>query len=760
MVKAEPGLQDTRQCIPYDDIHLGLLNLIGGKNAHLGEVRNAVRLRTPDGFAITVQEFQTFMEENDLWRKVEETLAALGAKELADSNEYDQTIADLFDGARVPKKTIKAIQKQITDMYKRVGARPLLAVRSSAVVEDKVGQSYAGQFLSILNCKSDDVVQAYKKVLASQFEYSTIAYSEETPGEVSSLIPREMSVGVQEMIPARVAGVIYTVDPAGSMDYMVVSAVWGLSADSVQGKENSDSYWIMRVNPSEVSERHIGKRINSDNGETEPGEPCLNEEQLIHLAELALTLERFFQRPVDIEWCLDDADNICILQCRPLHLPPQGQDRSASLRAAIQDAPVLMKLKGDVAHRGIAAGKVWLVNEEDDPQSFPLGAIAVSQYTSPRLAAIVRRAAAIITDIGSSTGHMATIAREFFVPAIVGTGNATDILKTGMEVTVDAEECIVYQGIISELLEYNLCSDDAFREKKEYRILRSVLKRMTPLYLIDPRDPDFVARNCKSYHDLIRFSHEKAMQYLIELNPRSRRFRGIMAHRLTLSIPLGLSVIDIGGGLDYSDSETSSSSLEAVRSLPMKAVLAGLTAPGVWSTKPVNLGLNDFMSSLTRSSLMEQSRDYQGQNLAVLAKNYMNLSLRLGYHFNVVDTYLSDDVNDNYVYFRFVGGVTKDDRRNRRVRLLKKILESMDFWVAVTGDLIIARINKWAPSDQLRILVTLGRLIGFTRQLDTQLLHESDIDTFFKQFIKLDEALNQLEQPKFLNYQEQEVNDA
>ena len=169
----------------------------------------------------------------------------------------------------------------------------------------------------------------------------------------------------------------------------------------------------------------------------------------------------------------------------------------------------------------------------------------------------------------------------------------------------------------------------------------------------------------------------------------------------------------------------------------MKAVLKGMISPGIWNTQPMQFGLDDFVSSVTRYSIMNDTNGYQGQNLAVLSECYCNINLRLGYHFNVIDTYVSDNTDDNYIYFRFVGGVTESQRRQLRAILLKRILENMDFKVTVSGDLVIARLKCWEGPKIIAILEMLGRLIGFSRQLDTQMRSEEAVERYLNTFMQL-----------------------
>jgi pyruvate,water dikinase len=331
---------------------------------------------------------------------------------------------------------------------------------------------------------------------------------------------------------------------------------------------------------------------------------------------------------------------------------------------------------------------------------------------------------------------MATIAREFGVPTIVGTEKATEILENDMEITVDAEENRVFKGIVPEVLEYQIESRDQFASLPEFKILKKVLAKVAPLNLIDPTHPTFVSKNCQTFHDIVRFCHEKAVQELISLHTLERRFRDVESRELKLTVPLGLYVIDIGEGLSDDVGPDAVDSIDHVASLPMRAILQGLTSPGTWSTEAKPLRFDDFMSSLTRFSLTNDQPRYAGKNLAVISDRYANLSLRLGYHFNVIDTYVSENINDNYIYFRFVGGVTEAERRYRRGLLIRNILEKYDFKVVVRGDLVVARLKKRSQRELEGTLFMLGKLIGFTRQLDTEMVSDKSIDQFTQAFLE------------------------
>jgi pyruvate,water dikinase len=746
ILEGHPFASQKVMVVDYRDFDVEVVELTGSKNAKLGEIRNRLQMRTPEGFAITTAAYRSFMEYNDFWTKIRILYDKHFQEGRLDGKAYDSALDDLFRHARLPAELTSSINKQLALLRERLSGAKGLAVRSSAYGEDRLGQSFAGQFASFLNCRDQDVLQIYPRIIASRMKYGVLAYGGQGVLEREEL---PMALGVQQMIAARSAGVVYSVEPSGELpNCLAISATFGLGSDIVGGTVDSDYYRVSRLDPTHVVSRRIGRKSTQVVPARPLGvttilvaeelceQPCLTDSQLVEVAEAALMLDRYFNRPVDIEWCFDKEGSLYILQCRPLKLNKQAYARPSDRAAALAVAPVLMRGRGEVAQRGIAAGRVRHVQEEDDPGSFPMGAIAVTRYTSPRLAAIIRKAAAIVSDIGSPTGHMATVARELGVPMIVNTANATALLADGAEVTVDAEEGVVYGGIIKELLTYGAEAEDVYRDLKEYRILRQLVRRISPLHLIDPNSADFSARNCQTYHDIARFSHEMAVKILIDLNVSSRRFRGVETKELKLDIPLGLRVIDMGGGLDSEPGARQVDSIDKIRCRPLQALLTGMVAPGAWSTQPIRLGFGDLVSSLTRYSMTDRGAEYQGQNLAVVTGNYANISLRLGYHFNVIDTYISESTDDNYIYFRFVGGVTETERRHLRAVLLREILTRLNFNVRVNADLVVARLKKQGEKELLVVLTKIGRLIGFTRQLDTQMVSEESIAegvrTFFE----------------------------
>ncbi|MDA8403741.1 MAG: PEP-utilizing enzyme [Desulfobacteraceae bacterium] len=746
-----PVIPKTDAVMPYSRITRDLENVAGAKNANLGEIRNMLGLTVPEGFAITSQAFDAYMSGNHLWEKVAAITRAWQNEEIP-SEQASQEIQALISGGDLPGSLKKAIFHAVDRLSRKTGETKLfLAIRSSAWGEDS-GHSFAGQYLSILNTPVENLTRAYKDVLASAYDPSAMEYRRHKGFSESEVV---MAVGCQCMISPRVSGVLYTFDPqAPERDVMLITSLWGLGAPIVDGRMAADQYRVNRQFPHEqaiVSIAHKKEKLTPRaEGGTElspvPEEDrsiaSLTPKQLQLLAQSGLMIERHFKKPSDIEFAFDQNENLVILQARPLNIKMDRSQMVKKLPAILETAPVLFSKKGFIAQGGIAIGKVFMIHRDEDLDEFPPGAILVAKFTSPRFAKAIRKVAGIITDVGSETGHMATIAREFRVPTIVNTEIATQVLKSGQEITLDAEENIVYDGMIRELRNYHL-TENPIEEAFEYRLLRRILKKIAPLNLIDPSATNFVPSGCRTIHDITRFVHEKAVEELINQQYYHHHDPNTVSGKLKLSVPLDLVLIDIADGL-APDVKSAAILPEQIASIPMRAFLEGLVMPGAWSNEPMSVDLGSFMSSMTRtfSAGMATPKEI-GQNLAVISKPFAHISLRLGYHFNMIDAYITDNSNDNYVYFRFMGGVTDPAKRSRRAQFLAEVLSKNDFRVEVQGDLVVARIKKLTSARMTQKIYLLGVLVAFSRQLDVQMLSDQHIAFYAENFHRLiDSNLN------------------
>jgi pyruvate, water dikinase len=715
---------------------------VGNKASRLSRIVALPHATVPPGIVVTAMGFRNYLAYNNLFDAIESLLPLCRESE-HQIEAVSQKIRMMILVGEIPPDLRQEILKAVERIFPKHPESGTFSVRSSAVGED--GElSFAGLHDTFLNVPFRDLLSGYKKVLASLYNPAALEY------RINHQIPfsdMAMAVIYQRMVPGRVSGVIYSVDPnAPHENVCLVTAAAGLGKGVVEGSAAADTFRLSRDPPHPVLTCRVGggqqpsppkvRGKDYDHSADHALPPCLSPQMASALVETAMSLERFFKRPQDIEWSIDTDGQKWILQARPLGLPRSRRTRRPDLKNRLHHYPVIIKDQGTIAYRGIGAGPIWVMKEGADLDHFPTGAVLVSHYSLPILARALARASAVITDVGSPTGHMATVAREFRIPTIVDTGTATEIFKTGQLVTVDAERNVVYEGRIKELLHHQLLERASFETKYEFQLLRRMLKRIAPLTLINPDDANFTTDGCRTLHDVLRFMHEKSINTLVSIIQAPQRLLKHGGRRLKANLPLNLILIDIGGGLDDDLPKTNWVEPRQIKSQPMLALWAGMDSPDAWDTDPVAADFKGLIASVTRTQTSALTGDVlSGLNVAVLGANYLNLTLRLGYHFTVVDASLWPTSEKNNIFMRFIGGATDITRRSRRAALLGAILEEFGFKVEKKGDLVIARAVKGTQAVTRERLTLIGRLIGFLRQLDILMKSDSAVEHYFNRFM-------------------------
>ena len=721
---------------------------VGGKNYNLAELKNGLGLPVPDGFALTGRAFSEFIRHNDL------SAALLRLQEGSASEAEILALRQRILAGVFPPE----LDQQVTaalDRLRRHGVKAQLAVRSSADEEDGY-YSFAGQFESVLNVplQTHELRKAYCRVVASLFSPGAMAYQRQLGYHVGGL---RMAVGCLLMVDAVASGVIYTADPArGDKGVVVINAAWGLGPSVVDGLTDTDLHVVQKGEPPQVVETKVGRKesmtVPAASGETrqEPTPeasrnlPCLSPDAVIALARQSMGIEAYFKGPQDIEWAMRADGKIIFLQARALKvavdLPPaageKGPDRSVVVPVeAINQSPIISN-QGIAVQTGVAAGKAFILKSLAELDKFPLGAVLVAQNDSPQFIRVMPYAAAIITGSGGLASHMASVCREFKIPTLVNCGEALNLLRHGQEISLNIDasgNSAIYDGRIAGLLAQHHKHGMAMEELYEFRRQKYLLRYIAPLNLVNPLEDEFTPGKCRTLHDVLRFIHEKSMQTIIEAS--SSGIGGLTALRkLELPVPAGLQVLDLGGGLMPGVSSTVSE--KEIRSLPLRAIIEGLTTPGAWHLGAISLEVGDLVGSMMRiGELTAEGAKMEARNLAVIATEYVNFAMRFGFHFNLVDSYCSDRAANNYVYFRFVGGAADMTKRSRRIALIDRVLKESGFLSKTTGDLIIARLSHISRDEVLAALRMAGRLIAFMRQLDAVLRDDEQIEVYARRFL-------------------------
>ncbi len=710
--------------------------VVGPKSARLAEILRTSSYRVPPFFVVTVYGYRAFVEATGLQDLVQEIL---WSSDLADPRSLRaacETIRRASLEATVPPQLAGALWVAALKLRERSPAHPGLAVRSSAVVEDTAA-SFAGQFDSVLNVREADILEAYKQVVASKYRPETVQYALAS-GFLDPDV--EMPVLVMPMIEPASSGVAYSREPENP-DQSLITAVRGLAQPIVEGRVIPDRFRIAREDARAAIEvapgvQTIQTRCRPNGGivevspdPTDVGGVALSEDAARMVAHAAWALERHFGAPQDVEWVIDRSGSLCIVQSRSVGLPFL-EERPGPDRRALHGYRIL--LRGALsASRGAASGRVHHRTDLSSDEEIPEGIVLVVPHAPPRLAGLIRRVAAIVSVAGSPTGHMATVAREVGVPCLVGAENAFAVLPPGTLVTVDGWEGTVYEGELRELLSVPgrratpEAGDDPVRG-----VVGRLLARVAPLTLTDPDSPEFRADNCQTLHDIARFVHQRSMAEMFEVSGLSRQERG-RARSLAWRIPMEVLLVDLGGGL--ADTGTRSVPPEKILSVPLLALVEGMTDPRLRWAGPVGFDLRGFMSVVVRSTADDQR--YGEAAFALCARDFVHFSSRLAYHFATVEASCGESLNENFIRFVFFGGAAAAERREWRAHFLGSVLRQNRFRVKQVGDRVEGVFAKHPAAAVEEALVMLGRLMLAARQLDMFMESRAAADTFAESFL-------------------------
>lgn len=460
----------TNYIISYSELGKNDVSLVGGKNASLGEMANHLKsqgINVPDGFATTALAFQNFLQENQLAKPLTELFEKLDKKNFSNLSEIGEKARLLVKNAVFPVNLKHEIISAYKELCTKEGREVEVAVRSSATAEDLPTASFAGQHDSFLNISSDeDVVNAVHRCFVSLFNNRAIKYREDNGFEQMKVY---LSAGVQLMVRSDLssAGVIFTLEPeSGFKDVIVISGVWGLGENIVQGAVTPDEFHVfkptLQKNKHAIISKRLGTKaktmvyspndkssiINTETPEDKSKQWVLNDKEITQLAKWSYIIEQHYKMPMDIEWAKDGiSGKLFIVQARPETVHSKKDPYLKTEYIVKEKGTVLTK--GNAIGSGIAAGKARIILSSADAHLLQEGEVLVTDITNPDWDPILKKAAAIITNKGGRTSHAAIVAREVGAVAIVGTDDATEKIKDGMLVTVSCAQGktgFVYNG--------------------------------------------------------------------------------------------------------------------------------------------------------------------------------------------------------------------------------------------------------------------------------------------------------------------------
>ncbi|GGL70876.1 pyruvate, water dikinase [Halocalculus aciditolerans] len=454
-----------------EDVDAGDLADVGGKGASLGELTGA-GLPVPPGFVVTAGTYRTFIQdagiEDELFDAVDvdpENSAALA--------EAEATAKQLILDTPMPE----GLREEILSSYDEFGGddEAFVAVRSSATAEDLPDASFAGQQETFLNIRRDELVDRVKRCWASLFTQRAIYYRERKGFDHSKV---DIAVVVQRMVDAEKSGVMFTSHPSTGAPKVIIESAWGLGEAVVSGSVSPDNYVVDResgeVEDVTVADKKVMCVKDPETGETTevsvPDEKrtarVLDEAEIDQLVALGERVEEHYDSPQDVEWAIVDGD-IYMLQSRPITTIDKSKGEGEDGESG--DGETLVRGLG--ASPGIVSGAVRIVTQLDQLDKVGQGDILVTEMTTPDMVPAMKRAAGIITNEGGMTSHAAIISRELGVPAVVGTGDGTDVLFDDQIVTLDGDRGRVTEGRQS--------SPDEEREPVEEARPKTPVKPMT-----------------------------------------------------------------------------------------------------------------------------------------------------------------------------------------------------------------------------------------------------------------------------------------
>jgi pyruvate,water dikinase len=766
-IQQELSLRQTARrndlILDLDRITARNIDDVGGKMANLGELRNALQVPVPDGFAITAQAYMTFMQHSGLWDEINCLVLghpmashfAAGAAQGPEPDEEPRTdqpiallemcakIRGMILAAEVPAELENAILAAYDRLCEREGSNVRVALRSSALGEDSAGASFAGQHRSLLNLDRDSLVDGYKEIIASKYSAHAMTYRYMLGIRDDDVL---MCVGCLGMVTSQAGGVAYTANPLNGVGAHVrITSAWGVAKGVVDGTATTDEFIVEKEPQPRIIERKVPRKESSlvcsaaegvCRVSVEPAlceQPTLSDPQIMDLAIMAVRIEKHYDIPQDIEWAYSPEGRLVLLQTRPLEV---RQDQSAS---ELLPGVTPLVHEGQTASAGTAHGVVHIVRKDVDILVLPDNAILVCVEAAPKWAAVLNRCQGVITEQGSVAGHLANVAREFKVPGLFGVPSATSILEAGQEITLDADNCAVYAGLQETLLDRKPQRPNMMAGSPVFQTLQRVNRYIIPLNLLDPDGLDFTPANCKTLHDITRFCHEKSVQEMFNFG-RDHNFSPRSSKQLKTIVPMQWWIINLEDGF-VSDTGDKMIPLDKITSVPMLALWRGIVAYP-WDGPPC-IDCKGFMSVLFQSATNRNlepamASQFSEKNYFMISKHFCNLQSRFGYHFTSVEALAGPRSRENYIRFQFKGGAADHQRKVRRAKFVGEILDEFNFRTRVREDALFARLDDCDQEFIENHLEILGHILIHTRQLD-MIMNKEDVVQFYKKRI-----LNQL----------------
>jgi pyruvate,water dikinase len=733
--------------LPLETVNMDMADHVGSKMAGLGEIKTRLGFPVPEGYVVTAAAKELFLSHGQLQKRIEERLYALDPSDTILLQKASKDIRQMILQSSVPESLDRALRFAYQRLDEKTHKSKVnVSLRPSVIGEDEGRAFWAGHYRSLLNVKESHIAHAYKEALATKYAPDALkerlyaGFQDEDIG---------MSVGVMAMVDAVASGVVYSRDPGNiRRNFAVVHAIWGLPTPVLDGSVPPDVFAVSRKVPRRILKKEIRAKGHKfvclpeegicrlETAGPDRDVPSVTDDDAIKLADLAIALETHYGTPQEIEWSIDKDGHIMILHVRPVRTKAAATSLRGLTRSK-SEQPVLVA-GGWAASPGVATGPAVLVNNISDFDRFPQGSVLVARYSLPRWTAILHRAAAVVTDFGSIAGDLAMVCMELKIPALFNTLEATENIREGDVVTVDAEGRRVYSGVVETLLAgASTPKANPMKENPAYHTLFKVLECIAPLNLADPESKEFTSQGCKTLHDISRLCHEKSVKEMFGFS-KHVDFPERTAKQLVCEIPMKWWIMDLHDG--FTEPVVGDTvPLAHIACLPMLALWEGITAVPWKGPPPVDTrGLLSVMFRSTRdpSLVFTRRSPYAEKNHFMISRHFCDLTCRLGYHLVSAQAFINDRVKENYVSFSYRGGGADDERRGLRIRFIEAILTRFGFHIRTEKDYLNAQIEGYNPDFLLNRLKVLGYLIIHTRQLDMIMTNKGAVNYYINALLK------------------------
>ncbi|MBE6441791.1 MAG: phosphoenolpyruvate synthase [Desulfovibrio desulfuricans] len=695
------------------ELRSGDTALVDPGTARVESLRAQFPDAVPQGFVITAAGCQHYFQSNGLQSEINRRIQAAGGLEPRSLSRLSRQLSELVEHTPLPED----LRAAVLDAVERL--RAIYAGRAVQLLfRGRVWPPDAGEDCGVvlwgppvsLHASNAAVLGAVLGTLARKQRSQALVYRRArglteigTGVCITCMAVEEGCRGgiVQSRAPLR----------ADSPDSYVY-ACDGLPQNVEYATMPVDWVGVSHKEPHAITMRH----------HCNPEHPVLDDETARRAAELAQAVEKAAACPQVLTWARTPSGRVLMLMARPMmSLPGGGEDADPTpppAPAAEQDAPPLLK-GGFTVCPGRVSGPAWSARRWEDARRFPAGGILIVPDDSYIWGSLIDRAAGIVVERGFPGSRLASLAREFGKPALFGLQRATEVVENGRRVTLCAELRALFDGRRDALLPRTPPGRDYMPGSPVHRILQNASRRILPLTL-EVDSVDFKAANCATYHDIVRYCHERAVSAMFSLGSEKkhapRRVKQLRDQVLkqfwVVNLSDGFVKTPAGPVIDVED----------IASRPMLALWRGMNAHPWQGPPPVDgKGFLSVLFEATANPNLDpaaQTAYFTEKNYFLVSREYCSLHSRFGFHFVSVEARLSERVSENYLNFQLRGGAADIERRILRVRLVADILWEFGFAPVVRNDAVSATLKGLEPEEGEHLLAVAGYMTIHTRQLD------------------------------------------